>query len=130
MNPILTTNDLLKQLMTDPTKGFIERLSANLRQDKFELGKIIDLTFHQDSQVGFRAAWLLDSIMLANPELYTEYLPYFMQRITKVNNASCKRHYARITMHLTAPGSPAAIREKLKETDLEGVVEQCFDDRP
>ena len=127
MSTILTTDDLIKQLMTTPTRDFLERLSAKLRQDKFDLGKIIDLTFHPDAQVGFRAARLLDTTMLANPQLYTEHLPYFVQRMTEVTNASCKRHYARIMMHLTNPGSSAAIRDKLKETDLEGVVEQCFD---
>jgi hypothetical protein len=127
MDAILTTDQLIQQLMVDPTKGFIERLSVKLREQNFDLNKLIDITFHSDTQVGFRAAWLLDTTILAEPEQYVNNLEYFVQRMGDVTNASCKRHYTRILMHLTSPEAPKEIKAKLAAIDMEIVVEQCFD---
>jgi hypothetical protein len=127
MDTLLTTDTLIQQLTVDPTKGFIERLSAKLREQDFDLDKVIDITFHPDTQVGFRAAWLLDTTVLANPVRYVNNLEYFVTRMAQVTNPSCKRHYTRIMMNLTAPGAPEAIRLKLASIDMEKVVEQCFD---
>lgn len=124
---MLTYDQLIKDLTVDPTKGFIERLSVTLREQHFNIDQLIDLTFHPDVQVGFRAAWLLDTTMLAAPRQYVEHLEYFVKRMGEVTNASCKRHYTRIIMHLTAPDAPDAVKQKLAGLDLETVVEQCFD---
>ena len=127
MNSILTSDDLLKQLMTHPTRGFIERLSARVQKEHFELNKIIDLTFHPDTQVAFRAAWLLDTAILSSPQMYANHLPYLTKRMSEVTNASSKRQYARILMHLTAPDAPKVIGQQLKKINMESVVEQLFD---
>ena len=127
MTALFTQDEILKQLTTDPTKGFIDRLAAGLRAQNFDLDEIIDLTFHPDKQVSFRAAWLLDTMVVTAPEVYVNNLPYFVQRFSDVTDASCKRHYTRMMMHLTAPNSPQIIQNKLKGTDLEQVVETCFD---
>lgn len=124
---MLTNDQLIKELSVDPTKGFIERLSVTLKEQHFDIDQLIDLTFHPDTQVGFRAAWLLDTAIMAAPEQYINNLEYFVKRMSQVTNASCKRHYTRIMMHLTAPDAPKAVKEKLADLDLEIVVEQCFD---
>ncbi|MGZ3753203.1 MAG: hypothetical protein ACXVAU_18105, partial [Mucilaginibacter sp.] len=61
------------------------------------------------------------------PQTYLDDLDYLVSRIKDVNYPSCKRHYAKIMMHITAPKAPASIREKLDEIDLELIVEQFFD---
>jgi hypothetical protein len=124
---MFTNDQLIKELSADPTKGFIERLAVTLREQHFNIDQLTDLTFHPDTQVGFRAAWLLDTTILAEPERYINNLDYFVQRMGQVTNASCKRHYTRIMMHLTAPDALKAVKEKLASTDLETVVEKCFD---
>ncbi|RYU92540.1 hypothetical protein EWM62_03670 [Mucilaginibacter terrigena] len=124
---MLTNDQLIKELSVDPTKGFIERLSVTLREQHFNINQLIDLTFHPDAQVGFRAAWLLDTTILAAPEQYANNLEYFVKRMGEVTNGSCKRHYTRIMMNLTAPFAPDIVRLKLESIDMEIVVEQCFD---
>ena len=54
-------------------------------------------------------------------------MDYLLSRIKDVENPSCKRHYAKIVMHITSPKSPLNIQEKLAVTDLEPAVEQLFD---
>ncbi|MFA6086623.1 hypothetical protein [Mucilaginibacter sp.] len=127
MNSKFTKEELIKQLKADPTRGYIERLSATLRAQDFDLNEMIDITFHPDKQTAFRAAWLLDVTILYNPELYIQNLEYLVKRIKDVSNESCKRQYARIMMHLTAPNASESIKLKLQSLDLEDVVEQFFD---
>ena len=66
-------------------------------------------------------------LFLQKPESYLDDLDYLISRIPEVTNESCKRHYAKIAMHITKPKAPLLIREKLKGIDLEPVVEQLFD---
>ncbi|MBD1387297.1 hypothetical protein IDJ75_18555 [Mucilaginibacter rigui] len=127
MQDILTNDKIIEALSTDRTKGFVEKLSVTLREQHFNIDQLIDLTFHPDTQVGFRAAWLLDTIILTSPEQYVNNLEYFVKRLGQVTNASCKRHYTRIMMHLTAHDAPEPVKAKLATIDMEIVVEQCFD---
>lgn len=124
---MLNTARFIKELTDNPTKGFIERLARTLRAQGFDLNELVDLTFHANIRIGFRAAWLLDTMMLAQPELYIDNLEYFVKRMADVTNQSCKRHYARIMMHLTLANAPIIIQQKLAAIDLEDVVEKCFD---
>jgi hypothetical protein len=127
MDSKITKEQLVKQLKADITKGFIERLSATMREHDFDLNELIDITFHSDKQIAFRAAWLLDATILYDPERYLQNLDYLIERIKDVSNESCKRQYSRIMMHLTAPNAPESIKLKLQVLNLDDVVEQFFD---
>jgi hypothetical protein len=124
---MLTKNELIKKISSSISKLKVVKLSAILKQEQFALRDLIDITFDEDHGIAFRAAWLLENLFLQKPGLYVDDLPYLISRIRHIKNSSCKRHYAKIMMHITAPKAPASIREKLAETDLEPVVEQLFD---
>jgi hypothetical protein len=124
---MLTTDQLIKQLTIGITKVHIDRLSASLREQNFDINMLINLTFHNDRSVAIKAAWLLDTTIRAAPELYINNIEYLVLRMRVVHNESCKRHYTRIIMHLTAADAPEEIQTKLKTIELENVVEQCFD---
>ena len=124
---MLVQETLIRQLKMDMTKGHIRQLSAMIREQNFDLDELTDLTFHPDKQIAFRAAWLLDTTILYDPERYLQNLGYFVKRVNDVKYASCKRHYTRIMMNLTAADAPSSIKLELQELDLENVVEQFFD---
>jgi len=123
----LSNDDILKQLSGDRTKGFIDKLSTPLYEQNFDLKRLIDLTFHPDPQIAFRAAWLLDATVLSYPEIITNHIGYLVKRMPEVTNASCKRHYARMMKRITAPNALEKVRQEIDAIDLENIVEQCFD---
>jgi len=98
-----------------------------LVENQTDLKDLIDITFHPDKVVGFRAAWVSENICLADPMVFFPYIAYFVSRIKEVTNPGCKRHYAKIIMHLTEKKAPLIIRKYMKGLDLEPAVEQCFD---
>jgi hypothetical protein len=124
---MLTSDELIKEIGTTLTKAKVVKLTAILKKQQFSVKDLIDITFHPDKNIAFRAAWILENLFLQKPESYIENLDYLISKVKVVGNPSCKRHYAKILMHITAPKAPASIRQKLAGTNLEPVVEQLFD---
>jgi hypothetical protein len=124
---MLTSDELIKEISTTLSKTKVVKLGAIVEKQQFALKDLIAITFHPDKNIAFRAAWILENLFLQKPESYIENLDYLISRVKDVDNPSCKRHYAKILMHITAPKAPESIRQKLAKIDLEPVVEQLFD---
>lgn len=123
----MTRSELEKQLSATIGKTKVNKLTVILTEQRFALCDIIDLTFHPDKTIAFRAAWLLENVFLKNPESYLPELDYLLSRFNEVIYPSCQRHYAKIIMHITSAKAPVSIQAKLLEANLQPVVEKCFD---
>jgi hypothetical protein len=124
---MLTTAELIKEISATLAKKKVDKLTAILEKQQFALRDLIDITFHPDKNITFRAAWILENLFLKKPESYLADMDYLFSRIKDVKNESCKRHYTKIVMHITNPKAPLVIREKLGEIDLTSIAEQFFD---
>ncbi|HEY4326710.1 MAG TPA: hypothetical protein VGN20_22175 [Mucilaginibacter sp.] len=124
---MITQTELLKRISGTIGKTRVLELSRILKEQKFALHDLIDITFNSDKNIAFRAAWILENIFLQNPEIYGKELEYLIWRVKDVEYASCRRHYAKIIMHATAKKAPVIIQQKLSQLDLEPAVEKCFD---
>jgi hypothetical protein len=102
-------------------------LSKILKKQQFALRDLIDITFHPDKNIAFRAAWLLENIFLKHPESYLPNMQYLLTRLHEVKYPSCQRHYAKIVMHLTNKKTPESIKDKLQVFNFEPVIEQLFE---
>ena len=108
-------------------KTKVNKLSALLQNEGIDMIELIEMTFHDNKNTAFRAAWLLENILLKKPGNFLTCLPAIISRINEVTNPSCKRHYAKILMHLTAKKAPQSIKDELAKIDLTPAIEQCFD---
>ncbi len=123
----MTQTELSKQISNTIGKTKVLELTRILREQKFALRDLIDLTFHPEKDIAFRASWLLENVFLENPEVYNDELYYLLSRVSEVKYESCQRHYAKILMHITSPKAPKTIKQQVLEFDMEPIVEQCFD---
>ncbi len=123
----VTRDELIKQLSATIGKTKVDKLTLLLKQQDFALRDLIDLTFHNEKTIAYRAAWLLENVLLANPVIYLPELDYLLSRFKEVKYESCQRHYAKIFMHLTSPKMHTLIKTQLAQTDMQPVIEQCFD---
>ncbi|MDN5284797.1 MAG: hypothetical protein JWR38_1071 [Mucilaginibacter sp.] len=123
---MLTEQQLIEELSRTLGKTKVLKLSRILEERHFALHHLIDITFHPDKVIGFRAVWILENMFLKHPENYLNDLKYFVSRFKEVSNPSCMRHYTKLIMHMTDTTSPASVRLKLQTIDLEPVVEQLF----
>jgi hypothetical protein len=124
---MLTPAELINEISDTIGKAKVLKLSAILKKQHFAIHDLIDITFYPDKNIAFRAAWILENLFLEKPESYLDDLDYLFSRIKDVKHPGCKRHYAKIVMHVTSPKAPLSIQQKLKEVDLDPVVEQFFD---
>jgi len=124
---MISRDELIKQISGTIGKTKVLELSRILKEQQFLLRDLVAITFHPDKNIAFRAAWILENLFLTNPIDYESDLQYIISRIKEVKHESCQRHYAKIMMHMTSPKAPAVIKSKLAQTDMEGVIEQCFD---
>jgi hypothetical protein len=124
---MLSPAELIKEISTAGSKFRVLKLTALLKEQNFGLRDLIDISFHPDKNIAFKAAWVLENLFLQNPESYLAEIDYLLSRMKDVENPSCKRHYAKIIMHLTCGKTPGSIQQKLAKTDLEPVLEKLFD---
>jgi hypothetical protein len=124
---MITQTELLKQISDTIGKTKVLELSRILKAQDFALRDLIDITFFDDKDIAFRAAWILENIFLKTPEIYEPDLEYLLSRVNDVKHASCQRHYAKIAMHITGKKAPVIIEQKLQQIDMEPIVEKCFD---
>jgi hypothetical protein len=123
----MTKEELIEELKATLVKTKVDKLSKIVKQQSFSLRDLVDVTFHENKNIAFRAAWVLENVFLENPVFYLFGLDYLVKRFPEVQYPSCKRHYAKIIMHLTAPKAHPLIKQKLQDTDMEPIVEKCFD---
>jgi len=107
-----------------PFRG--SKLRNELKQQSFTLRELVDLTFYPDQQIAVKASRLLQTMLVKFPENYCEDIEYLIKRTGEVDFNSCKRHYAKIIMHITSPEVPKEVRSKVKEINFEHIVELCF----
>src|ERR1700748_2285045 len=107
---MITLDGLIKQITGTIGKTKVLELTRILYEEKFALRDLIDITFHSDKDIAFRAAWILENVFLQEPERYESDLNYLLWRISEVKYHSCQRHYAKILMHVTAKKAPVVIK--------------------
>lgn len=122
----MQTEVLRKEIEVTLTKKKVLKLTEILKED-LQVKELIELSFDSDPQIGFRAAWILENLLLDDPHLIVDNLDGLMLRLPHVFNPSCQRHYAKILMCLTSTKSNNEIKTKMQVTNLEPIVETCFD---
>ncbi|XHR97565.1 hypothetical protein ACFJIV_13415 [Mucilaginibacter sp. UC70_90] len=123
----MTRDELTKKIANTIGKLKVLELSRILTGQQFNLHDLIDITFHPDKPLAFRAAWLLENMFLKDANVFTGNLQYFIERLPQVTNPGCQRHYAKILMHATEEKEHSPVKQKLNSLDLEPAVEQLFD---
>lgn len=123
----MQTQELRKLISEKLTKTKVLKLTEIAKRKDFDVKDLMELTFDADLQIGFRAAWILENLLLDNPHLIVDNLDELMLRLPHVFNPSCQRHYAKILMCLTSVKTNNKIKVKMQVTNLEPIVETCFD---
>src|SRR2546428_5403188 len=119
------------KLSTTITKMTVVLIVKELERQCFSVKELIDLAFHTRSEIGFRAAWILENDVLNDKNRLLSVLPYFLKKFVLVDNPSCKRHFVKIlqeiTFHFNAKKADQILQREIFNSDLESVVETCFD---
>ena len=124
---MLTAQQIIKQISATIGKAKVVELTKIICEQNFALRDLIDLTFHPDKNIAFRASWILENVLLDDMENYVTDINYLTKRFVDVNYPSCQRHYGNIIMRITSPKAPQIVKDHIKNIDLNPVIEHLFE---
>ena len=124
---MLTVQELVKQISATIGKARVIELTKIIREQNFALRDLIDITFHPDKNIAFRASWILENVLLDDIEAYIADINYLTQRFVDVTYPSSQRHYGNIIMRITSPKAPQSIKDHIQNIDLNPVIEHLFE---
>ncbi|WP_316802868.1 hypothetical protein [Pedobacter nototheniae] len=119
-------SQLLNAVKTTLSKVKVEKLALIATDDRFSIKDLIDLTFHPDEQIGFRAAWILENIYTKFPERFLPHATYFFEKLPLQNNLSARRHYSKILAFITNKKSIPEIKAIITLYNTDKLVETVF----
>lgn len=92
----------------------------------YAIKDLIDLSFHRDVQIGFRAAWVLERIYSNHNERFLPHIIYFLQKLPAQHNLSALRHYVKILAFMTNKNASLEIKEIIANYNSDDLVEMVF----
>lgn len=87
---------------------------------------LISLSLCPQNEIAFRASWVLEQLVYYRWDDLVPFLPDFIKGYLIQKNRSCQRHYSKIIMYMTHPGSEIGIKHLLYEYK-EQITEITFD---
>lgn len=114
-----TKKFVLERLRAYPTSQFSE---AFIRQTDISYLDLLEASMDKHQQTAFRAAWLLEHILLDHPQLLSEFYTDFLRYVPVQQNWSCIRSYSKILMLATQRNS--SIRHTTAQEEL--IIEHTF----
>lgn len=122
----MKSEQLLSILKTKLGKCQVVELAKIAVVNDFSMEELIDLTLHQNEQIGFRASWILENIYSNDNEHFISYSIYFLDRFTSQKNLSAMRHYAKILAFMTHKKASPQLKQIIKDYDTDLIVETVF----
>ena len=104
----------------------VVKFRNKLKEQSFSLSELVDITFHADPKISLKASKILQYIVFRSPASYADEIGYLVQHVGDVACGPCKKHYAKILVHLTSPEISRSIREKMKDIEFDQIAELCF----
>lgn len=117
---------LLTIIKSTLSKKTIEELAKTIAESGFSIKKLIDLTFHEDEQMGFRASWILENIYIRHVFHFKSAATYFLTVFSQQDNLSSRRHFGKILALMTAKKAPIYIAETINLYKTDKLVETVF----
>jgi hypothetical protein len=117
---------LLSAIKTTLAKTKVEELAA-IAAKEIDVKHLIDLTFHEDPQIGFRAAWILENVFVNHPAKFLPNLANFLSRFPTQSNPSCRRHFTKILALITHKKASAEAKTFIQNYDTDSVVATVFE---
>lgn len=120
----MTKDELLAEIKQSLEKVKVEKLAAIAGLNNFQVNDLIDLSFHPDKAIAFRASWILENVTSRHPEAFWNSAQYFLKSYRTQANNSCRRHFTKILMWMVKRKGE---RQELQDFDWTGIIESTFE---
>ncbi|MFC4210261.1 hypothetical protein ACFOWA_03650 [Pedobacter lithocola] len=104
----------------------VEELAALSLKDFYTITDLINLSFHKEEQMAFRAAWVLERIYSNHQSKFLPHISLFLERIPHQQNLSALRHYVKILAFMTKKNAAEDVQQIINEYDTNNLAEIVF----
>ncbi|MES2653571.1 MAG: hypothetical protein V4663_17670 [Bacteroidota bacterium] len=117
---------LLTIIKSTLSKKTVDELAKTIAESDFSIENLIDLTFHEEEKIGFRASWILENLYISHIEKFIPHATYFLTKFSQQSNLSSRRHFGKILALMTAKKAPLTIRATISLYETDELVETVF----
>lgn len=119
-------DELIARLNAPVNFQMVTNLTAIIENHDLDIDDLIGISFHKKKEIAFRAAWMLEYLMIHNPAQFSAYVVKLLELLPEQKNPSAMRHYTKIISLLTDRKADAVYKELRQEIDFEPVIELLF----
>ena len=117
---------LLTIIKSTLSKKTVNELAKTIAESDFSIEDLINLTFHKEEKIGFRASWILENIYISYTDQFIPHVSYFLAKFSQQSNLSSRRHFGKILALMTAKKAPIEIKTRVNEHHTDELVETVF----
>lgn len=118
--------NLIDNLEIPLGKANVVELGRNCADDAFAIQQIIDCSFHDDQQIGFRAAWVLEQVYSNHEASFLPHVETFLKRSSLQTNQSALRIFVKILAGLTGKKVSPEIKGVILSYKTDDLVDAVF----
>ncbi|WP_256004362.1 hypothetical protein [Pedobacter deserti] len=117
---------LIALLDTADKTHLVAHCTAVLKDQEVSIPDLFDISFHKRKEIAFRAAWMLEYLMVHEPERFAPHVKTLLEHLAEQQNHSAMRHYTKMVALLTAKNAHPLYLELVEATDFEPVIDVLF----
>ncbi|MES2828163.1 MAG: hypothetical protein V4687_08410 [Bacteroidota bacterium] len=122
----MTKEELISILSAPMQFQMVANATMILENNNIKLPDLFEITFHSKKEIAFRAAWMLEYLMINKPEEFVKHLSLLCNLLPQQKNQSAMRHYSKIFSLLTDKRANALYQQAINNIDFEPVIEVLF----
>lgn len=117
----------LSNVLLQPVQlQMVSKLVGILKSDDIEVADIFYLSLNGKNQVAFRAAWMLEHLMVNQPQNFVPHLATLFDALPLVENQSVLRHYVKMISLLTDKKVQSDYLDAIAIIDFDPTIELLF----
>lgn len=119
--------DELIARLDEPVKfQMVASLTAIIEGNDLDIDDLLEISFHKKKEIAFRAAWMLEYMMVHRPARFSKYVNKLLALLPKQKNPSAMRHYTKIIALMTDKKANKIYKELILNINFEPVIEILF----
>ena len=122
----LNKDELIARLDAPTKFQMVANLTAIIENNNLDIDHVLEISFHKKKEVAFRAAWMLEYIMVHKPDRFRKYISKLLALLPEQKNPSAMRHYTKIIALMTGRKADQVYKDLVKEINFEPVIEVLF----
>ncbi len=119
-------DELIARLEAPMNFQMVANSTAIIESNNLDIDDLLKITFHKKKEVAFRAAWMLEYLMVHRPDRFSKYVHKLLALLPKQKNPSAMRHYTKIISLMTDRKADQVYKDLIRQINFEPVIEVLF----